>query len=144
MPNQLIALVTQLTAKRASSMRHSPGFGIATTVVGCDPRYSGGQSVRLEQLPDDLLAQAAPWAWPARFTGRNTYPSAIPAADGHASIATLTHVGTGIVRTRPCLPTRSTIHHRPSRCWTWGTVSAATSDRRDRKSTRLNSRHRCI
>jgi hypothetical protein len=22
------------------------------------------------------------------------------------------------------------MHHRPSRCWTWGTVSAATSDRR--------------
>src|ERR1035437_3562813 len=40
-----------------------------------------------------------------------------------------THVGIGIVRTRPCFPTRSTMHHRPSRCWTWPTVSAATSDR---------------
>jgi hypothetical protein len=31
MPNQLIALITELTAKRASfvSIRHSPGFGIA-------------------------------------------------------------------------------------------------------------------
>src|ERR1019366_1352098 len=46
------------------------------------------------------------------------------------SVATFTHVGIGIVLTRPCLPTRSTMHHRPSRCWTWGTVSAATSDRR--------------
>src|ERR1035441_5752135 len=30
----------------------------ATTVVWGDSRYSGGQRVRLEQLPDDLLAQA--------------------------------------------------------------------------------------
>ena len=55
---------------------------------------------------------------------------ATPAAVVHASVATLTHVGIGIVRTRPCLPTRSTMHQRPSRCWTWPTVSAATSDRR--------------
>jgi adenine-specific DNA-methyltransferase len=48
----------------------------------------------------------------------------------HASCATFTQVGIGIVRTRPCFPTRSTMHHRPSRCWTWPTVSAATSDRR--------------
>jgi hypothetical protein len=25
----------------------------------------------------------------------------------------------GIMRTRPCFPTRSTMHQRPSRCWTW-------------------------
>ena len=54
----------------------------------------------------------------ARFTGRNTYPSATPAAEVHASVATFTQVGIGIVRTRPCFPTRSTMHHRPSRCWT--------------------------
>ena len=32
-------------------------------------------------------------------------------------LATLTHVGIGTVRTRPCFPTRSTMHQRPSRCW---------------------------
>ena len=32
-----------------------------------------------------------------------------------ASIATFTHVGIGIVRTRPCFPRRSTMHQRPSR-----------------------------
>src|ERR1022692_3159538 len=82
-----------------------------------------------------------PCAWPARFTGRNTNPSATPAAAVHASVATFTHVGTGIVRTRPCFPTRSTMHHRPSRCWTWPTVraghlgssqAAAQEDRQDR------------
>jgi hypothetical protein len=29
-----------------------------------------------------------------------------------------------------CLPTRSTMHHRPSRGWMWAKVSAATSERR--------------
>jgi hypothetical protein len=67
---------------------------------------------------------------PPRFTGRNTNPSVTPADEVQASCATFTHVGIGIVRTRPFLPTRSTMHHRPSRCWTWLTVSAATSDRR--------------
>src|SRR5450759_2589550 len=52
------------------------------------------------------------------------------ALDVHASVATFSPVGTGIVRTRPCFPTRSTMHHRPSRCWMWPTVSAATSDLR--------------
>ena len=46
------------------------------------------------------------------------------------SIATFTHVGIGTVRTRPCFPTRSTMHQRPSRCWMCPTVSAATSERR--------------
>ena len=65
----------------------------------------------------------------ARFTGLKMYPSATPAADVHASIATLTHVGIGAVRTRPCFPRRSTMHQRPSRSWTCSNVSAATSDR---------------
>ena len=54
----------------------------------------------------------------------------MPVAAVQASIATFTHVGIGIVRTRPCLPTRSTMHQRSSRCWTCSSVSAATSDRR--------------
>src|ERR1035437_9052493 len=43
----------QFTARRATQFRAG-----ATTVVRGDSRYSGGQRVRLEQLPDDLLAQA--------------------------------------------------------------------------------------
>jgi hypothetical protein len=43
----------QLPAGRATQFRAG-----ATTVVRGDSRYSGGQRVRLEQLPDDLLAQA--------------------------------------------------------------------------------------
>ena len=34
----------------------------------------------------------------------------------HASIAAFVHDGIGTVHTRLCLPTRSTMHHRPSRC----------------------------
>ena len=33
------------------------------------------------------------WAVPARFTGRKTHPSTIPALEVHASCATFTHVG---------------------------------------------------
>src|ERR1035441_959766 len=43
----------QFTARRATQFRAG-----ATTVVWGDSRYSGGQRVWLEQLPDDLLAQA--------------------------------------------------------------------------------------
>src|ERR1039457_1821880 len=58
-------------------------------------------------------------------------PHGVPAASDHGRLnaftagagntldvedRTFTHVGTGIVRTRPCFPTRSTMHHRPSRC----------------------------
>jgi hypothetical protein len=50
----------------------------------------------------------------ARFTGRNRWPSDKPAAAVHASIATFVQAGTGTVRTRQCLPTRSTMHQRPS------------------------------
>ena len=41
-----------------------------------------------------------------------------------------TQVGTGTVRTRPRLPTRSTMHHRLSGCWMYLSVGTATSDRR--------------
>src|ERR1022692_425021 len=59
-------------------------------------------------------------------------------------MATLTHAGIGTVRTRLCLPTRSTMHHRPSRCWMWLIVSAATSDRRKAqpRSTAMMARSR--
>src|ERR1019366_8614202 len=60
MPNQLIALVTQLTAKTASfvSIRHSPGFGIATTVMGRNSGDARSRGVWLKQLPDNLLTHA--------------------------------------------------------------------------------------
>ena len=48
----------------------------------------------------------------------------------HASIASFTQFGIGAVRTRPCMPTRSTMHQRPSRCWIWAKFNAAASDRR--------------
>jgi hypothetical protein len=59
MPNQLIALVTQLTAKRTSSVsiRHSPGFGIASQVMGRDPRNAGTSGVPLQKLPNNLFGQ---------------------------------------------------------------------------------------
>ena len=66
-----------------------------------------------------------------RLTDRNTRPSVTSAADVQTSIATFTQPGIGTVRTRACLPTRSTMHQRPSRCWMCVSVSAATSDRRN-------------
>ena len=76
MPNQLIALVTQLTAKRASfvSIRHSPGFGIATKVMGGNPRNTGGFRISLQELPDNLFAQTDALR-PARSIHRAEYAS---------------------------------------------------------------------
>jgi len=55
------------------------------------------------------------------------------------SSATLTQVGIGIVRTRPCLPIRSTMHQRLSLCWMCLSVSAAASDRRKPQPSRTAS-----
>lgn len=77
----------------------------ASEVMRCKAWNADHLCVVLEHLPHNLLPQA--------FTSR----PASAAADVQASIATLTHVGSGAVRTRPWLPTRSTMHQRPSRCW---------------------------
>jgi len=78
-----------------------------------------------------------------RLTGRNTNPST-PAGAVQASIATLTQTGIGIVRTRQCLPWRSTMHQRPSRCCMCPIVSAATYDlhRAQPRSTAMMARSR--
>src|ERR1019366_1335769 len=87
---------------------------------------------------------ASPCIRPLRLTGRKMKPSTTPAGPVQASIATFTQAGIGTVRTRLCLPTRSTMHHRPSRCWMWPIVSAATSDRRSAQpsSTTMMARSR--
>jgi hypothetical protein len=76
-------------------------------------------SVGLEELPDDLFRHLiaehtippADWSEHMAFGRRRR-----PGVDGD-----LRHIGIGIVRTRPCSPTRSTMHHRLSRCWMWFT-----------------------
>jgi hypothetical protein len=60
-----------------------------------------------------------------------------------ASIAAFTQFAMGAVRTRACLPTRSTVHQRPSRCCKCAKVSAATSERRKpqpRRTARIADR----
>src|ERR1039458_4375540 len=86
----------------------------------------------------------SPRTWSPRMTGRNTAPATAPAGAFQASMATFTQTGIGMVRTRPCLPYRSTMHHRPSRCCTCAMVSAATSDRRRAhpRSTAMMARSR--
>ena len=64
----------------------------------------------------EIVVKAKPRTRSARLTGRNTCPSVTLAGPVHASIATSTQAGIGTVRTRPCFPSRSTMHHRPSRC----------------------------
>ena len=98
--------------------------------MGRDSRHARGPRVRLEKLPDDLfrhpLAQdPVPPANRSEHVALGQLLRCRPRVDGH-----LTQVGTGVVRTRRCLPTRSTMHQRLSRCWMCFNVSAATSDRR--------------
>ena len=69
------------------------------------------------------------------FTPRNTGPAVMPAAAAQLSIAAFVHAGMGTVRTRPFLPTRSTTHQRPSRCWICSKVSRTASSRRSPQPT---------
>ena len=69
-------------------------------------------------------------------------PAVMPAASHQRSTASLTQAGTGMVRRRPCLPRRSTITQRPSRCWMCSSVSATASPRRRPQPTSRASRAR--
>jgi hypothetical protein len=84
----------------------------------------------MEHMPGGLLAQAFARRSVSPVHRPEGEPSASPAAEVHASIDTLTQAGIGIVRMRPRFPLRSTMDHRPSRCWSCAKVSAATSERR--------------
>ena len=83
-----------------------------------------------EHLPDGLLPE--PFVAYSVRTAHGSEHMALPmpAASIQASIGSITHCGTGTVRTRPCLLNRSTMHHRPSSGRRCAKVSAAASDRR--------------
>ena len=66
----------------------------------------------------------------------------MPAAVAQVSSADLAQDGIGTVRTRPCLPTRSTIAQRPSRCATSSKSSPASSPRRSPHPTSNPSKTR--
>lgn len=84
----------------------------------------------------------SPQALPALLTRRKSRPASIPAAFVHSSTRPYTQSGTGIVRTRPAFPLRSTIAQRPSRCCKWPNVSSASSWRRRPQDSRTASRAR--
>lgn len=68
---------------------------------------------------------------PASF--RDTSPSSAP-ENGRAATECApvpARAGIGIVRARACLPARSTVHQRLSRCWTCFILKFASSDRRN-------------
>src|SRR6266436_5135385 len=95
-----------------------PGFTKATVSawrVSLEARGLGSSSIiiRMSAIRKLAVEAADNGLRSPRFTGRNTWPSAKPAAEVQASIATFTQVGIGMVRMRLCLPTRSTMHHRP-------------------------------
>jgi hypothetical protein len=85
----------------------------AATVSAQAPRQPLGTGI----APHDLrFTWRPPVTVPPRFTGRKTCPLATADAQVQVSMATFTHAGIGAVQTRPCFPTRSTRHQRPSRC----------------------------
>ena len=89
----------------------------APQIMRGDSGKAGCFRIGPQKLPDDLLAQCcSPGLGRLGSLAGIRDPPVKPTAEVHPSIATLVHVGIGTVRTRPCLPTRSTIHHRPSRC----------------------------
>jgi hypothetical protein len=114
-PEQQLDLL-QLPARCPAQLRaRAPG------IVGAIPGTPAASAYRRRNWPET----SSP-----RFTERKTKPSVKPATNVQASIATFAQVGIGIVRTRPCLPTSSTMHQRLSRCCMCLSVSAPTSDRR--------------
>ena len=98
--------------ERVVSVREKPrAKGQASGLVGLE----GQQEICFLNV-GYLSLRPTHCAWPPQFTGRETNPSATAAPATQASCATFTQVGIGIVLTRPCFPTRSTMHHLPSRC----------------------------
>jgi hypothetical protein len=67
---------------------------------------------------------------PPLLSVRNTAPLVIPARSSHSSRIAFTHGGTGTVRSRLPLPTRSGSTQRASRSWMRSTSSATSSARR--------------
>jgi len=65
-----------------------------------------------------VLARFGPFRGRALLSSMTTAPLVMPATDVHASIAALTHTGTGTVRTWPPFPIRSAITQWSSRCCT--------------------------
>jgi hypothetical protein len=130
------AVPADLAASRICSLwkvaAHDPQYFRSgrTAIVRRNPRHTSGYRVGAKHLPDHLF-------------GQDVALHLAAAVDGPEHVA-LHHAGwsrpsidcnldpgcIGTVRTRPCLPTRSTMHHRPSRCCMCLSVSAATSDRR--------------
>lgn len=56
MPNRLLPPACWSTAKQR--IRHSPGFGIAATIMRRNARNASRFCVGPDELPDDLFAQA--------------------------------------------------------------------------------------
>src|SRR5215468_10605895 len=100
---QLVLL--QFAARGSAQLR-------AAQVVRSDARNAGSSPVLLQELPDHLFAQ--PHALHLTSPAHRAQNLALHKAScrSPASIAPLTHVGMGIVRTRPYLPTRSMMHQR--------------------------------
>ena len=95
------ALVGELGEGSAQIMRRDPD---------ADPVTVNGDG-----LEDRLRPERTGPTRPAFETRRSTDPESMPAAPAQPSSAALAQDGIGTVRTRPCLPTRSTIAQRPSR-----------------------------
>ena len=100
----------------------------APEIMRRDLAEPGLTGVGDDRLEDPLGRKSGPGPTrPALSTRRSTAPVEIWAVEAQRSRASLAHDGIGTVRTRPCLPTRSTIAQRPSRCATSGNSSPASS-----------------
>ena len=112
-------------------------------IMWCDLAQPGLTGVGDDRLEDPLGGVSGPSPTrPALPTRRSTAPEEIPAAVAQRSRASLAQDGIGTVRTRPCLPTRSTIAQRPSRCATSGNSSPASSPLRSPHPTNSPSKTR--
>jgi hypothetical protein len=85
----------------------------------------------LHRIPDYVGVTPASCRVPPFKTGLNTFPSLTPECQTQASTSSLHRDGTGTVRSRPPLPTKSTITQWLSLDCSWLSLKPATSERRN-------------
>ncbi len=101
----------KLAAGRAAQLR-----ACATSVMGGHAGDADRLSVLPEHLPDDLFSQAFTRRAISTVHGAEQVAAHQSGRGGPPVNRDFVQADTGTVRMRPCLPTRSTMHQRPSRC----------------------------
>jgi hypothetical protein len=110
-PEQKLDLL-EIASGLAAELRTGPAKIVSTKALDSD--FLCGL---LDHGPAAQSLNASPFSFPDFEMERSRRPSSISAAVIQMSIPCFTQIGTATVLTRPTLPRRSAITHRPYRIW---------------------------